>query len=213
MCWNAEISLNTFLFSGFVLLLLMYNNNYTQYKIQFIEGVNNIWVYIFVWSFILMQLVEFFIWKNMDNPKWNSFFTSLTSILLFIQPMTTIMFLPVHIRLYVMFSYLFLAIPFVIYRFITKKQYSSISPMKHLHWHNVINTDEWLIDFIWGCFFLLPFLYTRSLFAFSFAIITCSIMAYKYYKDRTVGSMWCWVVNSIMVYYAAYLLLYLPFYK
>jgi hypothetical protein len=82
MCWNAEVSLNTFLFSGFVLLLIMYNNNYTQYKIQFIEGIDNIWAYIFLFSWILMQLFEFFIWKNINNPGLNTIFSILASILL-----------------------------------------------------------------------------------------------------------------------------------
>ena len=33
MCWNKDVSLNTFLFSGFVLLLIYYNNTYTKYKV------------------------------------------------------------------------------------------------------------------------------------------------------------------------------------
>lgn len=34
MCWNEHVSLNTFLFSSFVLALIVYNNSYTKYKIQ-----------------------------------------------------------------------------------------------------------------------------------------------------------------------------------
>jgi len=30
MCWNAEVSLNTFAFSTFVLGMIIYNNTYTQ---------------------------------------------------------------------------------------------------------------------------------------------------------------------------------------
>jgi hypothetical protein len=58
MCWNASVSLNTFLFSIFILLLIVYNNSFTQYKIQ---DLNNIWIYLFLASFIFMQLIEFFI--------------------------------------------------------------------------------------------------------------------------------------------------------
>ena len=68
MCWNAEVSLNTFLFSSFVLCLIIYNNTYTQYKIK---DFNNIWIYLFFVSFILMQLFEFFIWRNVDNKLYN----------------------------------------------------------------------------------------------------------------------------------------------
>ena len=38
MCWNETVSLNTFIFSMGALLLIMYNNAYTKYKI---EELNN----------------------------------------------------------------------------------------------------------------------------------------------------------------------------
>ena len=44
MCWNQHVSLNTFIFSMFVLLLIAYNNEYTQYKIP---ELNNIVIYYF----------------------------------------------------------------------------------------------------------------------------------------------------------------------
>ena len=53
MCWNESVSLNTFLFSSFVLLLVMYNNYYTKYKIT---ELDNVWIYLFLASFIFMQL-------------------------------------------------------------------------------------------------------------------------------------------------------------
>ena len=58
MCWNEHVSLNTFLFSSFVLLLIIYNNLFTKYKIQ---ELNNTFVYLFITSFVVMQLIEFFI--------------------------------------------------------------------------------------------------------------------------------------------------------
>lgn len=59
MCWNASVSLNTFLFSSFVLALIIYNNLFTKYKIH---ELNNIWVYLFLSSFVFMQLIEFCIY-------------------------------------------------------------------------------------------------------------------------------------------------------
>ena len=49
MCWNENVSLNTFLFSSFVLLLIMYNNAFTQYKIN---ELNNVYIYIYCISHI-----------------------------------------------------------------------------------------------------------------------------------------------------------------
>ena len=54
MCWNQYISLNTFIFSVFVLLLIAYNNEYTQYKTPFFS---NKFVYFFFMSFISMKLI------------------------------------------------------------------------------------------------------------------------------------------------------------
>ena len=64
MCWNENISLNTFLFSIITLTFIYYNNEYTQYKI---DSFNNKYVYIFFISIILMQLVEYFLWKSIKT--------------------------------------------------------------------------------------------------------------------------------------------------
>ena len=44
---------------------------------------------------------------------------------------------------------------------------------------------------------------------FGFIVLVISFINYK--NDNTAWSMWCWIVNSIMIYYAFYLLIYLPF--
>ena len=76
MCWNENVSLNTFLFSGFILALIIYNNSFTKYKIQ---ELNNKWVYFFIASFVFMQLIEFFIWRNIDNKFSNIIATFTTN--------------------------------------------------------------------------------------------------------------------------------------
>ena len=68
MCWNQYVSINTFVFSVFVLLLIMYNNKYSPYKIK---ELDNIYAYIFLMSFFTMQLIEFFLWRNLDNKELN----------------------------------------------------------------------------------------------------------------------------------------------
>jgi hypothetical protein len=66
---------------------------------------------------------------------------------------------------------------------------------------------------VWFTFFLFPLFYEGNNFGFLFGLLTFITIMYNYYKDETAGSMWCWIVNSIMVYYAGYLLFYLPFFK
>lgn len=207
MCWNEQVSLNTFLFSSFVLLLILYNNTYTQYKIKDFTGV---WDYLFYMSFISMQLVEFFIWRNIHNKFYNHIFSTMAAMLLFIQPVISLMLLPdVSLRNNLLLAYSVFFIPYFTHKFITNNMKSQISNKGHLEW--LFFDSNMLLFSGWVFFFLISFLYTRSIRTILFGIILLFTSYYNYYNDNTIGSMWCWGVNSIMLYYAAYLLIYLPF--
>jgi len=214
MCWNKDISLNTFLFSSFVLILIIYNNAYSKYKIK---ELNNIWVYLFFVSVILMQLIEYFIWTNVNNPVYNRIFTTLATILLLVQPIATNMLITNKlVQQTTLILYLILMIPFVGYRFMTKHINSTVSKLGHLQWNMLLDNHkkiDIMIEISWLIFFLFPLFYEGYNFGFLFGILTLIIVIYNYYKDNTAGSMWCWIVNSIMLYLAGYLLLYLPFFK
>jgi hypothetical protein len=62
MCWNEYVSINTFVFGIFVLLLIAFNNKYSKYKIIEFE---NPYTYFFMVSFISMQFIEFILWRNL----------------------------------------------------------------------------------------------------------------------------------------------------
>lgn len=207
MCWNAAVSLNTFLFSSFILLLIIYNNYFTQYKIK---EFNTIWVYLFFVSFILMQLIEFFIWKNINNKFYNNIFSICGALLLIIQPIISIMIISnIKVRNLLLLFYLLLAVPYSIYKFFTKDIHTVISENGHLNWKFFEITP--LIWSGWLFFFLFSFVYEKKYFGLIFGLITLFISFINYKNDHTVDSMWCWSVNSIMIYYAFYLLIYLPF--
>ena len=57
----------------------------------------------------------------------------------------------------------------------------------------------------------LVFVYEKKWVGLIFGLTTLIIAILNYTKDQTMWSMWCWSVNSIMIYYAIYLLIYLPF--
>lgn len=207
MCWNEDISLNTFLFSSFVLLLILYNNTSTQYKIT---DFNTTWHYIFYTSFISMQLIEFFIWRNVDNKFYNHIFSTMAAMLLFIQPLISLMLLPnISLRNNLLFAYSVLFIPYFTYKYVSNNMKSQISNKGHLMW--LFFDTNMLLFFTWLFFFLFSFFYTRSIRTVIFGSVLFAVSYYNYYNDKTIGSMWCWIVNSIMIYYAVYLLFYLPF--
>ena len=207
MCWNENVSLNTFLFSSFVLVLIVYNNYYTKYKIK---EFNNTWTYIFYASFIFMQLIEFFIWRNINNKFYNNFFSILGLLLLFIQPMASIMILQnIELRNLLLASYLLVATPYSIYEFYTKHIHTVVSKRGHLKW--ILFKNFSIVWVVWLFFFLFSFVYQKKWSGVLFAFITLLISFINYINDETMGSMWCWIVNSVMIYYAIYLLIYLPF--
>jgi hypothetical protein len=60
MCWNAEVSLNTFIFSTFGAFFALINHY--DWKIV-----------LFTYVFSSMQFVEYMLWNNLNNVKINEF--------------------------------------------------------------------------------------------------------------------------------------------
>jgi hypothetical protein len=207
MCWNQEVSLNTFLFSTFVLGLVVYNNTYTQYKIK---EFKNVWWYLLFMSVISMQLAEFFVWRNIKNPSYNNLFSKFVFLIILIQPICSLMIISDHkVRNILLCIYLAAAIPYSIYQYITYNFKTLVSPCGHLNW----NLDVSGIIFSgWLFFFLFSFFYEYKIMYFAFGLITLLAILYKY-NYETSGSVWCWIVNSMSLYLAFYLLFYLPFYE
>lgn len=153
-----------------------------------------------------MQLIEFFIWRNIHNKYYNHIFSCLAQLLLLVQPVASMMLLNnIPLRNSLILSYLFLVIPFSIYKFSTTYIHSSITKNGHLQW-NFFNMG-YIIWAIWCFFFLFSILYERHFFGLLFALITLGIAVIHYTADGSVGSLWCWSVNAV------YLLIYLPLLK
>ena len=206
MCWNATVSLNTFLFSSFVLVLIIYNNTYTKYKIQ---ELNSVWKYIFIASIISMQLIEFFIWRNINNKFYNNVFSIIAAVLLIMQPAASVMIISdKDLRNKLLFSYLLLAIPYLLYKLSTNRIISVKGENGHLSWKFDIGHFEFIV---WLIFFLFSFVYEQKWMLIIFVLLTTLVAYINYINHNTIGSMWCWFINSIMIYYAGYLLFYLPF--
>lgn len=208
MCWNQTVSLNTFLFSSFVLLLMYYNYAYTQYKIP---DIKNIWFLLFIASFVVMQLIEFFIWRNLNNKFYNHLFSLFALLLVLVQPFFSLMIISnIFLRNILLGIYSIFAIPTIIYSILNVNKFSSkISKLGHLSW-GFVKMDS-ISFFAWLFFLLFGLFYEKEWPGFWFGVLTLMISFYNFLNDQSVGSMWCWSVNIILIYYACYLLLYLPF--
>ena len=149
MCWNEHVSLNTYVFSIGMLLLMMYNNRYTPYKLH---GFNVYW-YFFILSFCTMQLIEFFLWRNINTPQ-NYTFSALGQGLISIQPIASLFLLQNETLRNILLSIYTL---FCIVVFVThKKVFKTTIENGHLKWSWV--PIESYIYFIWLFFLMFSFI-------------------------------------------------------
>ena len=210
MCWNEYVSINTFVFGIFVLLLIAFNNKYSKYKITQFE---NPYAYFFMTSVISMQFIEYILWRNLKNKQINNLMSILGTMLLIIQPIASLTMLTnIYLRNKMILIYSIPASMYFFYNIIHKNIYTIISNKTgHLKWN-------WWSSELFGYLFLfyIFFLYF-SLFVNKYYIeillsgISLVLFYYYYYTDGTTGSVWCWSVNIIMLYYLITILVYLPF--
>jgi hypothetical protein len=187
MCWNAAVSVNTYIFGLFASLFSYYN------------GFGNILSVIFYQSFIIMQLIEYFIWTKAFS---NKLLSQIGFFVIMCQPFLNIIKieqLPQVIP-YILAAYIIFIV--ILYTFIVPFNTIDFSmvPSKngHLSW-------KWLdlniyIIFIWYAFLSIRWIIDRMYFVLTI-ITALLIITLVLYKDtNTFGSMWCWTANIISFY-------------
>ena len=188
MCWNASVSLNTYVFGLFASSFAYYN------------GITNLLGLIFYQSFIIMQLIEYFIWSK-TFP--NRILSQIALFVILCIPIFNIIKIeksPEWIP-YILGGYIvFIVILYTAIIPLNTIEFSSVpSKNGHLSW-------KWLtwniyIILIWYAFLSLRWIidkmYPTLIFVSIFLII--SIILYK--ETNTWGSMWCWICNIISFYF------------
>jgi len=87
-----------------------------------------------------------------------------------------------------------------------------VSLSNHLQWNIINGYSLYIIIWcVWLFFFCFSFFYNQHYIFIFIVLLLLLITRYQLYKDGSVPSVWCWVVNGFAVYFAAYLLFYLPF--
>lgn len=216
MCWNQYVSLNTFVFGVFVLLLIAFNNKYSQYKIPFFK---NIFVYFFFMSFISMQFIEFLLWRNLDNKLMNKLITYAGYILLVIQPIASLFLLDnVGLRNKLIFIYLIPTFLFFLYQYYNNFTFvTNVTKTGHLKWDwgamdITIDPIFTIFTYIWYLGFgSVSFILNKYYWLFFGSCLLFIISYYCYFRDGSAGSLWCWMANSIMLIYLIQILIYLPY--
>jgi len=184
MCWSAEVSLKTFLFSGSVFIL------------AFILHIFKVKILILYFYFILMQLIEFFLWRNLNDKEWNHLFSYMAFLLLTIHPLAfTLIVSDSNIQMYFIFLYIFF-LSFTLYIHETEKIDYSVSVAKngHLSWLWV--KKYWKSYFVYILFFFV-LLIEKFYITFIIILATYIYSMVSYYNEGTFSSMWCWSSNIL----------------
>jgi hypothetical protein len=211
MCWNQYVSINTFVFGIFGLLIIAFNNKYSNYKIEFF---NNSYAYLFMLSFIFMQFFEFILWRNLDNHIINNIVSILGFLLLSIQPIASLLLLNnIQFRNKLLLAYSIPTFIFVVYNILNTNIRTIISPSKHLSWKWTSN-KEGLLKFLIIPFYLF-FLFFSLLYNKYYSSLTILflyfIFIYFFNKDGSSGSIWCLSVNSTVLYFLLQILIVMPY--
>jgi hypothetical protein len=188
MCWNASVSLNTYIFGLFASSFAYYN------------GVTNILGFIFYQSFIIMQLIEYFIWSKTFS---NRLLSQIALFVILCQPIFNIIKIETQSELipYLLVAYLvFIIILYTIIIPVNTIQFSSVSSKNgHLSW-KWLNWNIYIIA-IWYAFLSLRWIIDKMYLTLIFVTIILIISIILYKETNTWGSMWCWIANLISFYF------------
>lgn len=209
MCWNEELSITTFFITVIVLIFIMATNNFSSEKTtRFQEYIGY-----FLLSIILMQLIEYFLWRNINNRLYNNIFSTLGVLLLVSQPIMSLNLIEDTIkRDYLIKVYTIPAVIYFIYNINTHNINTTISKKKHLKW-NWQNKDILFstLTVLYYLFFLtIPFYFNKNYITLVFGCVTFLTSLYLYKKDGSFGSIWCYFANALTFFYAFLILIYLP---
>jgi len=193
MCWSAEVSLETFAFSFGVCIF------------AYLFGFDPKLLFLYFW-FCLMQLVEFFLWRNIDEAYWNRFFSLMAFSILAVHPLafTLVVSNPVvrmwFLGVYVIYVGLLIYVHFTSlhsgkYGNFSEIDYSvSVAKNGHLSWNWVDKYER--IYYIY-LFFFVVLIIEKEYIAFIVILITHFYSFINYYQYNTFSSMWCWGANVI----------------
>lgn len=214
MCWNQDISINTFIFACLALLFIFFTNTFTKYKTKTFD---NHLVYLFFLEVAAMQLIEFFLWRNLKNKSLNKLFSQIASVVVLIQPLTLMLMIPnIIIKFVIILLYLIFVIAYYVYRRIYNPIifHTSIGTNGHLSWEWMnYKGYENIFSFIYLLFFVTSLLFIKNTLLCLFVLISLIISLFLYYKYDTFSSMWCWYVNLFLLYFIIDILIIKPFYE
>jgi hypothetical protein len=211
MCWNKDISINTFIFSCLALVFIYFSNTYTKYKSP---TFYNKLSYLLFFLVVSMQLIEYFIWKNLNNKPLNQLLSKLGFLLITLQVILFILL--VHNKTYrygLLFSFLLFNLYVYLFKLKNIKFKTTVAKNGHLAWE-WLNFDKHVIV-IGVLFYLVSSLLMKSIqYVYIFISIFFFFLAILWSRNEpTYGSLWCWICNLLLLFIILDILIIQPFYE
>jgi hypothetical protein len=206
MCYNTTTSLLTFAIMVFSTIYLIYRNY-----------PNDRWFSIIFISAGIMQLIEYFMWRNQSCGLTNHFATIGAFLILLIQPIATIIGAYFFGNLVVdrkkllpiiwIYGIIIGIIAIIGINYGMKNRLCSLPNGKHLDW-NISKlfggeTGVYVFFLLYYAMFLLVLLSHPWYLGFIMAIMLFGTLVFSVFfiKNPTWKSVWCWIVNFIPIIY------------
>lgn len=196
MCWNERVSLNTYIVALFGTVFGIMNG----------MPIN---VLIWLHTFSSMQLVEYFIWKNLNEPYWNQFFSFIGLLVIVLEPVASIFLMKAgSLRNSILAAYavFILSILYVYYPWNT---YTTVAKNRHLYWKWWPQIQNklllYIVCFTWIIFFFFPILIAKYYILAALTMGTIIITMVTFTISNSWGSMWCWIANGVWLFVIGYI--------
>lgn len=180
MCWSAEGSLATWALG--MILATYAKIHATAHPAIWFLGL----------EFTQMQLIEYFLWKNLNNPEQNALWSRAGMWLILAQPyfsIWTIQNLQLRRTLWALYSG-----AIILFLNSEKRDYSTeVGGNGHLKWNFLFERGSWF-NIVWALGLLAPLVYSGHTEVFWFGSLTALVSLYFNSKYKTTGSYWCWLV-------------------
>ena len=186
MCWNAEVSLNTFIYGTIAAIIVLSLNKIPIRTILLVYTVS------------LIQLMEYFTWKNINNNEIIHYLSITGAFILLLQVLLiTNNNLKNKEQLFSYICIFILTIIAFYHNFENKKFHMEKGENGHLKWLWADLPVPLLISglLLW----IYPPIRNKNYISTLFIITTLSISFYYYYNYKTWGSMWCYIGNSFWI--------------
>ena len=214
MCWNSDISMNTFIFAILALLFIFLTNTYSKYKT---ETFKNPLMYLFFFEVALIQLIEYFLWKNLKNNKMNKLLSRLACYIIILQPFTIMLMIPIEkIKYFLLSIYIIFLLVYDILKtkYNPNVYYTTIGKNGHLSWEWMnYKGYENIYFIIYLLFYSISTLFINNFLFTIFLIVSLLLSLINYFKFNTFGSMWCWYSNLFLLYFIINILIIKPYYE